>query len=859
MTSRNTIVAPTTFNLPTLQVPLEMLQARLEQSQFDKDSFDEMSGMLPNYIEQDSPLLAKYKQLVDKVSSDVSTKFASGDTNSALRQLREGKRAIAKEWQPGGIADVLNQRYAQDVAAKKQIEDRFANDLKEGNSINYSLAKSLYQIPDANYNPELKTYNSISAPNVPTYFDVDNELRDWLKSIDPQEYGFSKVQGDYVYTTEGKKYHIREFVPQFMNDPRVQQQLQLNSQFKYMQMSPDERQDLIQTGQATLDSQRAQVAKELETLEANLNSGDKKKVMEAQAALASQGFNVNGSEFGKDDVDGEAGPRTRMALEQMKQVVDKLSSKQFDENALQNALYQEQVTGIGAKALAAKPDSETTKITGSNWRAQEMYKSSLRKKEQDEYLSKVAAMSTSVATPVPNFSLDLNTVEQLIKTTDEALTATKSSLQQQMSSNPELTTTFGTPERAMEFRKALEDNNGDVQKAAEQVGVDVGTMEKAYKIFANPSNRGFSESALNMAETMKSKGQVELQKKELSEIYVKRNGADVAKNFITSRNLAQYGVTPEMLIDNPEEARRRIPETVTQTGTRDGNIRVYRSHPMDDFSKILGSEIQKDFKANTDAYASTISQGLRDNSEQYKGFEKAGAAYLSLPDESGKFNWVDSNGKQVSSKNPVTNLKLENITSAAGKKGQVLVYSGEIKDGDKTKTATRRVYVGSNAEISNAVQNWGLGVASEAINNGDYTQALRAIEIAVGTDDLNRSLVPSTKNQTTFIENIKGVQQITQQNYTTVKGFGSSSNSTELVTFGTPDNPSWAVVQNRGTHMEVLPSITDEGTPAVYSNFDQAARTFKLLQAQSQGLLGQQAAKLKEVPISPVYPFNSND
>lgn len=875
MASRLTTFNPMQMQVPQLQVPMELLYAKLQAAQGSKDEFDQLSALMPQYLQEHSGDATKYKQLVGKVSEDVAAAFASGDAGTGMRLLQQGKDFIRKQNQAGGLGYALQSAYDADATARKAMEDLHAEAVKKGNNTNYQLAKSMYKVPELGYDPQTGNFNKPGAPDVPTFFDVDSELRDWIKTINPQEYGFSKVEGDYVYTTEGKKYHIREFVPQFLKDPRIKQQLEINAKYGYMNMSPEARLDIANTANQAVASNKAQLQAEFDSLQNMLNSKDKKKVKEAQAKLASLGYTIGDKEFDASDIDGKAGERTKAALEKLRATVDEVGNKQFGEQDVLNLLYQEQLTGVSAKALAARPDSDSTKITGDNWRAKELFKSALRKEEQKDYLTQMAAMSTSTAVPVPNYALDLNTVDSLIKTTEESVAATTDSMQAQMNANPELVTTFGTPQRAMEFRKALDDNGGNLKAAAAQMGVTVEDMDKANKVFSKMENRGFATSALDLAESTKAKGQIELQREELGEKYIERNGTAEAEEYVKKNKLDYYGITPEMIIKNPEAASKLLEKNFRQkepmvavASAWDVNARraneasgaVLRELQLKitRFKESTNKKIKDDFNAHTDEYASTISQGLRDDSEQFKMMDNSILAYLSLPDENNSFDWIDTSSNKTVKNSKVSNVHLEDVSSAVGKKGQVFVVSGDMKDGDKTTKVVRRIYIGNNAEAAQWTQNWAMNVATEALNNKDYTTALRAVEIGLGTNDLNRSLKPSKSRSTTFVEKVGDHTQSSTQNFTVIKEYGKTNNSTSLVVLGNPEFPQYAVAQNKGTHMEIFPSLTDENTPGVYSNFDKAARVFKLLEAADQGLIGQRTAKIKPENVNPTYPLNAD-
>lgn len=859
-TARNTVIQPVDFQLPVPQIPLELLASKLESAQGQYDEFGQLSAIMPQYLKEHAADAQKYKQFVDTISNDVSSAFASGDSGRAMRMLQQGKDAIKKQNSPLGLGYALQSAYDADIESKKQLQEKFKDDLKAGNNTNYQLAQMQYKVPELGYDPTTGVFNKPSAPDVPTYFDVDKELRDWLKTISPQEYGISQIQGDYIYTTEGKKYHIREFAPQFLKDPRIQQQLQLNAQYGLMSMSPEQRQGLIEAKNQELQSKSSELSTKLAQLEKDLVSGNDDKVREAQAFIASQGLEVEGKEYGRGDVDGKVGNRTKAALEELKQISNQLANRQISEEDILNQLFNEQVSGVTGKALAAKPDSESTKITGENWKNREYLKHSLASKRQEDYLNMTAAMATTTATPVPNQAIDMNYIQEFMKANKEAVDTGKQSLTAQMMGNPVLMTTFGNAENAAFYRKALQDNDGDPVKAAAQTGVDVEILKQAKTVFSDISNRGFSESALALAESQKEQEKINAQNQELRKKYTEKNGTAFADSVVKSNGWGKYGITSEMLIKNPAQVKQILTNSVSGTffGSSGKPAWEKERDKVDNFLAEFNKKISSDIQDNYDAYSTLLSKGLRDNSQQYKGFEEAASAYLALPDEAGKIEWKSVDGKKTFGQDvKVTNFTLESIADAAGKSGHALYYSGDAKDGDKTTRVVRRVYTGGDGEITNAVRNWALGNVAEALNNNDYTTALRAINIAVGTDDLNLSLKPNKNKKAAFTEFVDGKPTTSVQNFEVVKEFGQKGNTTALVTLGTTDNPVWAVAQNVNGNFMILPSLENANEPGTNDDSQklQTANVYKLLEAQAQGLLGQKAAKLKPQGVNPTQQY----
>lgn len=164
-------------NLPLLSLPFEQLQGVLSASQQAKDQFDELSGLTPKYI-QNSPSDVKLAGTVKQYQNDVAAQLAeiaqSGDANKYRRELANARKNIVKMWQPGGAANALETRYAEDLKDKETVRKAFESAPRIGE---YILGTKQYN--DVNYNAAQGTYSNVSRSTYHRNIE-EKEINDWF-------------------------------------------------------------------------------------------------------------------------------------------------------------------------------------------------------------------------------------------------------------------------------------------------------------------------------------------------------------------------------------------------------------------------------------------------------------------------------------------------------------------------------------------------------------------------------------------------------------------------------------------------------------------------------------------------------
>lgn len=177
--NRYTTLAYSNLNdLPLLQLPFEQLQGILSASQQAKDQFDELSGLTPKYIQNsasDVKLAGTVKQYQNDVAAQLADIAASGDANKYRRELANARRNIVKMWQPGGAANALETRYAEDLKDQETVRAAFKDNAHVGE---YIIRNKQYG--DVDYNAAQGTYKNL---NRSTYFrDIkDEDISKWFQ------------------------------------------------------------------------------------------------------------------------------------------------------------------------------------------------------------------------------------------------------------------------------------------------------------------------------------------------------------------------------------------------------------------------------------------------------------------------------------------------------------------------------------------------------------------------------------------------------------------------------------------------------------------------------------------------------
>lgn len=298
--ARGMVVKPVNLSLGIPQLPLEALYAQIQQSQQDYDVVGSLSSTVPKHIEQDTEWANKYKEYAQAVSNEVTQAFASGDSNKAMRMLNIAKQDLASQWQPGGLAASLQDRY--DSYSKGVEELRKAAE-KDPTNLNYQYGANRFKqgIGDLDYDYSTGKYNRIGTPTVYNYTDINKKILENAKAIEPTITENDVINGMWIEKIKTKGYdadRVQAVIDGVFSSPDVMQQIDVNTFGKTMNMTPEQLQSVVQedyTGKLKVNEQ-------------NKKSLSKLSVEQQQKFLQSRGL-YNGN------IDGKKGKLTQEALD----------------------------------------------------------------------------------------------------------------------------------------------------------------------------------------------------------------------------------------------------------------------------------------------------------------------------------------------------------------------------------------------------------------------------------------------------------------------------------------------------------------------------------------------------------------
>lgn len=173
--------------VPNLPMPnFEAWNEMLSTQQQGYDTAIALTEKMPKYLqtEQDRELLGQYKGLVDNSLNDITTAYQEQGVTAGNRLLRDKTREILKQWQPGGTAAALEDRYTAYQSALGEIQKGYEKDARGINKqfATYNLQKQLEE--PINYDPATGEYRRISTPELYTDPNIQKLTLDAIKEIE---------------------------------------------------------------------------------------------------------------------------------------------------------------------------------------------------------------------------------------------------------------------------------------------------------------------------------------------------------------------------------------------------------------------------------------------------------------------------------------------------------------------------------------------------------------------------------------------------------------------------------------------------------------------------------------------------
>lgn len=305
--------------MPNIEAWSGLLQK--QQSEFDATKML-LSDKLPKYLqtEEDRQLFTQYKNLTDQTLDNLTRQYQENGVTAGNQAMKDAVRLFNREWMPGGIANVLEDRYNAYQKGLEEIEKTYKDDPR---GINKQFAQDQLrrQLSNPiNYNKDTGEYSRISTPEL---FKDPNIQSLILKAVDQvKESGNTDIirlspTMLQKIKTEGRSADVLANIAESIYE-QYPQQLAIESWYRGKNLDPLKVQE----------NYNANIDKRISQQEQILNKQMTKEEIKAlQSELVKNGYDLK--------IDGVLGKDTRSALEKQisKNKTDLLNKKEaFDFN-----------------------------------------------------------------------------------------------------------------------------------------------------------------------------------------------------------------------------------------------------------------------------------------------------------------------------------------------------------------------------------------------------------------------------------------------------------------------------------------------------------------------------------------------
>lgn len=286
--------------MPNIEAWSGLLQE--QQNKFDTTKML-LSDKLPKYLqtEEDRQLFQQYKQLADSTLDNITKQYQENGITAGNQAMKEAVRLFNREWMPGGMANVLEDRYAGYQKGLEEIEKTYKEDSR-GINKQYAQEQLRKQLSNPlNYNKETGEYSRINTPELFKDPNIQNLI---LKAVDQvKESGNTDIVRLsptmlQKIKTEGRSGDVLASIAQSIYE-QYPQQLAIESWYRGKNIDPQKVQERY------ISNIDKQIAKQDELLTRNLS---KEEVKQLQSELVKNGYDIT--------IDGIMGKNTKSALEQ---------------------------------------------------------------------------------------------------------------------------------------------------------------------------------------------------------------------------------------------------------------------------------------------------------------------------------------------------------------------------------------------------------------------------------------------------------------------------------------------------------------------------------------------------------------
>lgn len=520
---------PKSFDWQTLptqlpQLNYELLDGLLAQQQTQLEQSKLISQKVPNALQTEDDLAKQqqYKQLVEQGLNDVTKAYTEQGIQAGNRAYKDYVNNIKQQWQPSGLASVLESRYQGYQQGKKAIDDYYKD---ETNPVykQYAYDQLNNQVASGTgYDPTTGKYNTVATPELFKNPNLRKAILEGIKEID--ESGTTQFLGDLnkdwwiqkIKTSGRPEDKVRLMTEALMQQPEFANELKVEGWYQNRDGNAKGRADQY------IQSQKDQL-KNLEGLHSEAEKG--KGVKEWQTFLAQEGYDVT--------PDGKFGAATKQAgkdyLEKQKGIIDQ---NEKDPN-LQASVSQKTLQKTYTNYALGFVDKKVEKDLIFNKAKDAIMNASIQRARTQALISGFDALKPTPNSNVlvtPTTGVDLETSFSQLKANQETTKQFEQQLNDGLTKNKNSVFYGWTPSNVAEAQRLFDSIPNNV----------TGEERKAQfkQLLANNSDYKFSpeqsEGIFNAVQTNPSikQGFEELQKMKENEQMLKDYNGEIAGQYV---------------------------------------------------------------------------------------------------------------------------------------------------------------------------------------------------------------------------------------------------------------------------------------------------------------------------------------
>lgn len=590
--------------LPTQlpQLNFELLDQMLGQQQNQLEQSKLISQKVPNALQTEDDLAKQqqYKQMVEQGLDSVTQAYAKDGIQAGNRAYRDYVNNIKQQWQPSGLASILESRYQGYQQGRKAIDDYYKD---ETNPVfkQYAYDQLSQQVQKGTgYDPSTGRYNQVATPELFKNPNLRKAVLESIKEID--ESGTTQFLRDLnkdwwipkIKTTGRPEDKVRLMNEALMQQPEFANELKVEGWYQNRDGRGQQRTEQY------IQDQKNQLSN-LEGLHADAEKG--KGTKDWQTFLAQQGYDIQ--------PDGKFGETTKKAgqdyLDKQKGILEQnLSNPELSNLVSQKALQKTYVDyALGFVDKKVEKDLVFNKAKDA------MLNASVQRARTQALISGFDSLKPTPNSNVlvtPTTGVNLETSFSQLKANQETTKQFEQQLNDGLTKNKNSVFYGWTPSNVAEAQRLFDSipNNvtGEERKA------------RFKQLLANNSDYKFnpqqSEDIFNAVQTNPNikQGFEELQKMKENEQMLKDYNAEIAGQYVDTpegkkalvmlNDFRQPGETDAQLaaraLANPKDFTRDSKDTKWHSGVRFTEETLPNMEWANEFAERMKSDVKKQQK-----------------------------------------------------------------------------------------------------------------------------------------------------------------------------------------------------------------------------------------------------------------------